>query len=152
MADRVEMAVCEDCGRVFQPASMRGRLCMACAAKHTAAKKDDTPLGFKKVTCQCCGNAFAAPRASTAEYCWKCADRRQRAAERRHKMKQPAELPPGMEWHVCRGCGEMFPRPAKRLGRPRVYCAECAKERNRASDRRAMRKYIDRLRKENRDE
>lgn len=151
MADRVELAVCEDCGRVFHPASMRGRVCMACAAKHTAMKKGETPLGFKKVACMCCGNMFVAPRASSAEYCWKCSDRRQRAAERRRRRKLGAP-PAGMEWHVCKGCGEVFARKERARGRPHVYCAECAKLRERSANRRSMQKYLERHRKENRDE
>lgn len=151
MAERVELAVCEDCGRVFHPASMRGRVCMACAAKHTAMKKGDTPIGFKKVICNCCGNAFLAPMKSTAEYCWKCSDRRRRAAERRRRSS-PGTPPPGMEWHVCNGCGEVFARKERAHGRPQVYCAECAKLRGQSSTRRSQRKYLERHRKENRDE
>lgn len=151
MAERVELAVYEDCGRVFHPASMRGRVCMSCAAKHTAAKKGDTPIGFKKVVCMCCGNAFLAPRQSSADYCWKCSDRRRRAAERRRKRK-PGAPPAGMEWHVCQGCGETFARKVRALGRPQVYCAECAKLRKRSANRRSMQKYVERRKKENHDE
>lgn len=147
MADRVEMAVCEACGRVFHPASMRGPFCISCSLKHVAPKKDETPIGFKKVACLCCGSMFLAPRASTADYCWKCSDRRQRAAERRRKRKLCAP-PAGMEWHVCQGCGETFARKVRALGRPHVYCAKCVEERGKAANRRAQQKYLERLRKE----
>ena len=57
-----------------------------------------------------------------------------------------------VEMAVCKGCGEVFARKERARGRPHVYCAECAKLRGKAANRRAQQKYLERLRKENHDE
>ena len=119
----VELAVCEDCGRVFRPASMRGALCMSCAAKRTDPSAP--PAGFVEAVCPDCGKTFAKPSSATrATCCWKCADMRRKKAEWRRRRKQLGLVTPewvaairevaeGVSWgHV----GEAIEALARRFG------------------------------------
>ncbi len=150
MAERryVEMAVCEDCGRVFHPASMRGSLCMSCAARRAAPKPAEPPRGFVKAVCPDCGGTFARPRsANRAVYCWKCADKRRKKAERLRKRRRAKTPVVGFEAAVCPDCGGTFQRPLFAGGRGhQVYCPECAHERIKVSCRAAMRRLYARRR------
>ena len=121
----VEMAVCESCGRVFHQASMRGRLCMSCAAKAAPRESAEPPRGFVAATCPDCGATFMRPaRANGQVRCWKCADRRAAAAQRLRRRR-----PVVFEDAVCPECGKTFQRPSSENnpGRPRKYCRECAR-------------------------
>ena len=122
----VELAVCEDCGRVFHPASMRGALCMSCAAKRPDPSKP--PAGFVEAVCKDCGQTFAKPRSASTFYCWKCADRRRKKAEWRRRRRLAAR-PAVFEDAVCEDCGKTFRRPVDAPGRPQAYCRECARKR-----------------------
>ena len=122
----VELAVCEDCGRVFHPASMRGALCMSCAAKRPDPSKP--PMGFVEAVCKDCGQTFAKPRSASTFYCWKCADRRRKKAEWRRRRRLAAR-PAVFEDVVCEDCGQTFRRPVDAPGRPQAYCRECARKR-----------------------
>ena len=123
----VELAVCEDCGRVFHPASMRGALCMSCAAKRTDPSKP--PDGFVEAVCKDCGRTFTKPSSATrATCCWKCADRRRKKAEWRRRRRL-AERPVVFEDAVCEDCGKTFRRPVDAPGRPQAYCRDCARKR-----------------------
>ena len=81
----VEMAVCESCGRVFHQASMRGRLCMSCAAKAAPRESAEPPAGYGWRVCRDCGARFAAPAGGMGrprKDCWKCGESRRKAANR----------------------------------------------------------------------
>ena len=136
----VELAVCEDCGRIFHPASMRGSLCMSCAARRAAPKPAEPPRGFVKAICPDCGNAFVRPATvRPGTRCWKCSDKRKKAAERRRKRR--VKTPAGFEAAVCPDCGGTFQRPLFAGGGGRkIYCPECADKRRLASCRAAMRR------------
>ena len=131
----VELAVCEDCGRVFHPASMRGALCMSCAAKRPDPSKP--PMGFVEAVCKDCGQTFAKPRSASTFYCWKCADRRRKKAERLRRRRLAAR-PVVFEDAVCPDCGQTFRRPSSedRPGRPWACCRECARKRKNETYRR----------------
>ena len=125
----VELAVCEDCGRVFHQASMRGRLCVSCASRRAVPDPSKPPVGFVEAVCHDCGKPFTKPSSATrAIYCWKCADRRAKKADRLRK-KRLAERPVVFEDAVCPECGKTFQRPSSEdnPGRPRKYCRECAR-------------------------
>ena len=113
----VELAVCEDCHRVFHPASMRGALCVSCASRRAVPDPSKPPAGFVQAVCKDCGRTFAKPRSASTFYCWKCADRRL------------AERPAVFEDAVCEDCGKTFRRPVDAHGRPQAYCRECARKR-----------------------
>ncbi len=88
----VELAVCEDCHRVFHPASMRGALCVSCASRRAAPDPSEPPAGFVQAVCPDCGKAFTRPvRGKPPARCWKCADRREKKAQWHRRRKQTAE-------------------------------------------------------------
>ncbi len=126
----VELAVCENCRRVFHPASMSGGLCMSCASRRTAPKPAEPPAGFEAAVCPDCGGTFSRPRSAgrTQTYCWKCADRRRKKAEWRRRRRL-AERPAVFEDAVCEDCGQTFRRPVDAPGRPQSFCRECARKR-----------------------
>lgn len=97
----VELAVCEDCHRVFHPASMRGALCVSCASRRAVPDPSNPPAGFVEAVCPDCGKTFAKPSSATrAARCWKCADRRAKKAERLLRRKARFRpVPP--EWEAA---------------------------------------------------
>ena len=137
----VEMAVCDNCRRVFHAASMRGALCISCAAKAAPSKASEPPEGFVQAVCPDCGGTFSRPRsANRAVYCWNCADKRRRKAERLRKRRR-AEIPAVYEDAVCPDCGKTFQRSRAGSGRIQTYCHECAGRRRKESNRLRFRRY-----------
>ena len=81
----VEMAVCDNCRRVFHAETVRDGLCPSCAARRSVPKPSEPPAGWEHAVCPDCGGVFARVRNTGGrrrEFCWKCADRRRKESNR----------------------------------------------------------------------